>query len=100
MYCSNILQFYLVISCGIILIILSLSFRKHVSSDDIVCHAQVFLQDCIYTLPINKRLICDALDFIDTEPESESEETYQFCMCINSASIIYAILEGIKACFY
>ena len=36
-------------------------------------YPQVFLRHCRYTFFVNYKLIHEALDFTDTEPESESE---------------------------
>ena len=63
-------------NCRIILQIQSVFYINKDNKDDIVYHAQVFSQDCRYTLQINKILICDAVDFTDTDPESESEEEF------------------------
>ena len=39
-------------------------------------YPQVFLQDCRCKFLANNRLIHEVLDFVDTEPESGSEEEF------------------------
>ena len=46
------------------------------NNEDENYNPQVLLQSCRYKCVANNRLIHDVLDFIDTEPESESEEEF------------------------
>ena len=64
--------------------------------EDIDYYPQVFLQDCRYTFFASNKLIHEALDFTDSEPESEFEEEFnEDAAALYQLCIVYVILEGI-----
>ena len=60
--------------CRVVLQIQSVYYSNQ--NKNIIYYPQVFLQDCRYKFLANNRLIHEVLDFVDTEPESGSEEEF------------------------
>ena len=61
-------------NCRVLLQIQSVYYNDKSIIEDEDYYPQVFLQHCRYTFFANNKLIHEALDFTDSEPESESEE--------------------------
>ena len=61
-------------NCSVLLQIQSVYCNNKDMLEDEDYYPQTFLHYCRYIFFVNNRLIHEALDFSDTEPESESEE--------------------------
>ena len=62
-------------NCRVLLQIQSVYYNNNKGIiEDEDYYPEVFLQHCRYTFFVNNKLIHEAPDFTDSEPESESEE--------------------------
>ena len=60
--------------CAVLLQVQSVYYNNKDMLEDEDYYPQIFLQHCRCIFFVNNRLIHEAFDFTDTEPESESEE--------------------------